>query len=74
MCFLYGYSYRILNNKDAQIVHLGMKYQDFTCRVSYDINVSTLKSFSSGRGGFEISLVYIRSKPAVIPNVTCPRI
>ena len=74
VCLLYGLGYRKANNEDSDIIHLGMKYKDITCRVSYDINISQLKTFSSGKGGFELSLVYVRSRPINIPAVVCPRI
>ena len=74
IAIIYGFSYRTLNNSDAGIIHLGAKYRDFTGRVSYDINISDLKNFSSGRGAIEISLVYIRTKPIKAANVSCPRL
>lgn len=73
-CLLYGFGYRNANNQDAGIIHMGLKYGDITGRVSYDINISDLKTFSNGQGGFEFSLIYVRSKPIIIPPTTCPRI
>jgi len=74
LCFLYGLGHRSVNNRDADVVHLGMKYRNYTCRISYDVNISQLQAFSNGRGGFEVSLVYIHNKPIKIPAMTCPRI
>ena len=74
VCLLYGFGHRSVSNQDADVLHFGMKYRNYTCRVSYDINVSQLQAFSNGRGGFEVSLVYIHNKPVKIPAMTCPRI
>lgn len=68
---LYGATYR---NKDAAIVHLGLKYKGFAYRVSYDINTSTLNAVSNGKGGFELSVVYIMKKPIPVPVLDCPRL
>ncbi len=74
ICLLYGFGYRKVNNQDADILQLGMQYKNYTCRVSYDINISQLQAFSNGRGGFEVSLVYIHNKAIKVPTITCPRI
>lgn len=44
--------------KDAIIPVAKMEYKPFTIAVSYDVNVSQLKTASSGRGGFELSISY----------------
>lgn len=44
-------------NKDAIILHLGLKQKNNIYRLSYDINTSYLKSYSNGRGGFEVSVL-----------------
>ncbi|MGQ0828245.1 MAG: PorP/SprF family type IX secretion system membrane protein [Bacteroidota bacterium] len=68
---IFGPTYR---NKDAAIIEGGIKKGRYICRVSYDINTSSLKKVSGSRGGFEISLTYIarRSKPNPLAN--CPRL
>ena len=68
---IFGPTYR---NKDAAIIEAGIKKGRYTCRVSYDVNTSSLKTVSNQRGGFEISLTYIarRSKPNPLAN--CPRL
>jgi type IX secretion system PorP/SprF family membrane protein len=68
---IFGPTYR---SKDAGIIELGLKKGQYTARVSYDINTSSLKTVSNYRGGFEISLTYIarRSKPNPLAN--CPRL
>ncbi|HEX8517573.1 MAG TPA: PorP/SprF family type IX secretion system membrane protein [Bacteroidia bacterium] len=68
---IFGPTYR---SKDAGIIEAGIKKGQYTCRVSYDINTSSLKEVSNYRGGFEISFTYIarRSKPNPLAN--CPRL
>lgn len=61
-------------NKDAAIFEVGLKMGQFTYRLSYDVNVSTLKPATNNRGGIEFSLIYVakRRVPVVAPN--CPRL
>jgi type IX secretion system PorP/SprF family membrane protein len=54
-----GFDYRL---KDACVIHLGIKQESYLFRLSYDINTSYLKTFSRGRGAFEISLIYTGQK------------
>lgn len=56
---VYGLSYRL---KDALMIHLGLQYQSFIFRMSYDLNVSYLRNYSNLKGGLEFSLVY-KHKP-----------
>ncbi|MEZ5014658.1 MAG: PorP/SprF family type IX secretion system membrane protein [Chitinophagales bacterium] len=61
---------------DAIIAVVGMDYKNFRFGASYDINNSSLKDASSGKGGFEISLVYTGCILPVIPSnydMPCPR-
>ena len=60
--------------KDAAIMEVGLKMGQFTYRLSYDVNTSTLKPATNNRGGIEFSLIYIakRKVPVVAPN--CPRL
>ena len=44
--------------KDAMIPVAKLEFKPLAVSVSYDANISQLKSASSGRGGFEISLTY----------------
>lgn len=53
--FFLGAAYRL---DDAVIASVGMDYKNFRFGASYDINTSTLKEASAGKGGFELSLVY----------------
>lgn len=54
-----GFDYR---HKDAVILHLGVKQDNYYLRFSYDINTSYLNTFSKNRGAWEISLVLIGEK------------
>lgn len=44
--------------KDAFIPVLKLDYKPFSVAFSYDVNISTLKTASQYRGGFELSLTY----------------
>jgi len=55
-----GLGYRF---KDAAIIRAGLKYGRNIFSISYDINVSYLKSYSHMRGGLEFGLIYINDKP-----------
>lgn len=59
---------------DAAIVSLGARKGNFTGKLSYDINTSSLKPSSDGRGAFELSLTYIGKKPKSKESKICPRI
>lgn len=45
--------------RDAMIPVVKIDYNPFSVALSYDVNVSQLKTASQGRGGFELSVVYI---------------
>ncbi|MBA3706295.1 MAG: PorP/SprF family type IX secretion system membrane protein [Bacteroidetes bacterium] len=68
---IFGPTYR---NKDAAIIEGGIKKGRYICRISYDINTSSLKKVSDSRGGFEISLTYIARKSKPNPLANCPRL
>ncbi len=59
---------------DAGFLTVGMDYDAWRVGVSYDINTSRLRPASNGRGGLEVSVVYILSKfvPPVDRRVLCP--
>ena len=44
--------------KDAFIPVVEIDYKPFAVALSYDVNISTLKTASQYRGGFELSLTY----------------
>ncbi|CAN5339060.1 hypothetical protein BH09BAC5_BH09BAC5_06720 [soil metagenome] len=50
-----GLSYR---NRDAVVIHLGMKQGPNVFRISYDIVTSPLKKYGGTRGGFEMGVIY----------------
>lgn len=59
--------------RDAGYVVAGIQYDAWDVGISYDINTSNLKPASNGRGGFEISAVYIiPKKPFLLPAKSCP--
>lgn len=68
---IFGPTYR---SNDAGIIELGLKKGQYTCRVSYDINTSSLQTVSNHRGGFEISLTYIARRNRPNPLANCPRL
>lgn len=45
--------------KDALIPVIKIDYNPFAVAISYDVNVSALKTASQGRGGFELSVSYV---------------
>lgn len=49
-----GLNYRI---KDAFIIQMGMRYDQYMVVMSYDINTSYLHGYTNGKGAFEISLL-----------------
>ena len=57
-----GCHYRV---GDAIIPSFMFIMADYTLAVSYDINISKLRTASDGRGGLEISLRYISPKPLI---------
>lgn len=68
---MYGNTWR---SKDAFLFHAGIKYRDFVYRFTYDINTSALSAVTNGRGGFEMSIVYIVKSFNPTPIKGCPRL
>jgi type IX secretion system PorP/SprF family membrane protein len=66
-----GFIYRL---KDAAIVTLGVKKENFIVKLGYDINVSSLTTASTGRGGFELSFTYVNGKNKTKVDKICPRL
>lgn len=60
--------------RDAGNLIAGMKYHQWDVGLSYDINLSSLKPASSGRGGFELGVIYILPPRPTIGDVKkiCP--
>ncbi len=68
---LTGLNFRI---QDATIAYIGFKKENYTLKIGYDFNTSSLKRISKMRGAFEIAFTYIplKNKPQTIKN--CPRL
>jgi type IX secretion system PorP/SprF family membrane protein len=60
--------------KDALITTVGLEHNNMRLQVSYDYNYSQFKRATNGRGGFEISFIYIWAKPKMFVPKTrvCP--
>jgi type IX secretion system PorP/SprF family membrane protein len=57
---------------DALIPYMGLEYSNLRVGVSYDINISDLKTASESRGGIEISLIYVMQRPEG-KGLPCPK-
>jgi type IX secretion system PorP/SprF family membrane protein len=73
--FYLGSWVRFSNVNDAIIPYVGLDYGSFNLGMTYDVNVSAFKTASQGRGGIEISLIYIKkpSQEDRTRQVQCPR-
>lgn len=58
---------------DALIAVIKFDVNKISIGLSYDINISNLASASRNRGGFELSLTYLASRPHEYPVILCPR-
>jgi hypothetical protein len=70
----FGPGYRL---GDAGQLFLGLDYDQFRAGISYDINVSSLRSASKYQGGFEIGgyyIIKIYSKKEVPTRILCPHL
>lgn len=62
--------------KDAIIPVIKLDYRPFSLGFSYDMNISTLRTASQGRGGFELSLTWLSffdKENSTREVVRCPR-
>lgn len=62
--------------KDALIPVAKLECKPISVAVSYDANISQLKTASNGRGGFEISLTYqkfVNKENSSMDAIRCPR-
>jgi type IX secretion system PorP/SprF family membrane protein len=57
---------------DALVPMLKFDVQKISVGISYDINTSSLATASKNRGGFELSLSYITSRPRRAETIHCP--
>jgi type IX secretion system PorP/SprF family membrane protein len=44
--------------QDAVVIQVGVNYRNLVYKMSYDINISSLKTYSEKRGGLEFSIVF----------------
>ncbi len=61
---------------DALIPYVQMTYNHFDVGLSYDVNISSLKTATQGQGGFELSLTYrafTKNQNSSLQGVRCPR-
>jgi type IX secretion system PorP/SprF family membrane protein len=64
---------RFNNVTDALIPYVGLEFGSFSVGLSYDVNISSLKSASQSRGGVELSLIYIKHASDGHHSVPCPK-
>lgn len=58
---------------DALIPAIKLDYHPFSVSFSYDANISKLKPSSHGRGGFEISVTFIKNLERSVGVMLCPK-
>lgn len=68
------FAFAAYRTRDAGFITVGMDYDQWRGAISYDFNTSNLRPASNGRGGLELSLVYIFSRftPPVSHRSLCP--
>lgn len=71
--FYLGSWVRFSNVTDAVIPYVGLDFSSFTLGISYDVNVSALKSASESMGGIEVSLIYIKKTSDGRKPIPCPK-
>ncbi len=64
---------RFNNITDALIPYVGLDFGSFTLGLSYDVNISSLKTASQSQGGIEISMVYIKKSTNGKKPIPCPK-
>ncbi len=72
--FYLGSWVRLNNVSDAVIPYIGLDWGSFNLGMTYDVNISGFKKATQGRGGIEISLIYIKKPSEQGSRQTqCPR-
>jgi len=71
--FYAGSWVRFSNVTDAIIPYVGLDFGNFSLGLTYDVNISALKTASQSQGGIEISLIYIKKKTDGKKGIPCPR-
>lgn len=64
----------VYRNKDAAVISIGARKINYIVKFAYDINLSSLTSASTGRGGFEVSFTYMHQKANPQNVKICPRL
>lgn len=64
----------IYRSKDAAVISIGAKKSNIELKIAYDINTSTLRKTSSGRGAFEVYATYIFGGKKPKEAKICPRL
>jgi type IX secretion system PorP/SprF family membrane protein len=64
---------RFNNVTDAIIPYLGLDFDSFTLGITYDVNVSALKTASESVGGIEVSLIYVKRPSDGRKPIACPK-
>jgi len=60
--------------QDALIPYIGLEFGDLHVGLTYDLNVSGLKTASNYRGGIELSLIYIKQPvDRSLKKLNCPK-
>jgi type IX secretion system PorP/SprF family membrane protein len=54
--------------KDAATLAMLLEYSNYSIGMSYDINTSALKTASTGRGGFELTIRYTAANPFMVQS------
>ena len=70
---LFGAWYR---SSDAIVLTSGLQFKSYQFRISYDINVSGLSVASQGKGGLELSFIFISNCKVKLPetfSIPCKR-
>ena len=69
-----GYIGLWYRHRDAIVPLVGIELSDYRILLSYDINISTLRTATQGRGGLELSLVHVGSFNKLNKSsINCPR-
>lgn len=68
---LAGYTMRV---KDASIIYVGLRKDNYIFKMAYDFNISNLRGVTKSRGAYEISLTWMGRKTKSTEVKNCPRL
>jgi hypothetical protein len=71
--FYVGSWVRFSNVTDVIIPYMGLDFNGFTLGITYDVNVSSLRTASQSIGGIEVSLIYIKRASDGRKDIPCPK-